>query len=106
MQIASGRAHTIALTVQREVYGWGRTDNGAIGLRMATPAHQSNPMPLNLNLDTSDHVVQIDCGLEHSCFLTSDGHCFGCGEGEYGQLGVGYVTLKEYRPMRAKIKNI
>ena len=73
---------------------------------MATPAHQSNPMPLNLNLDTSDHVVQIDCGLEHSCFLTSDGHCFGCGEGEYGQLGVGYVTLKEYRPMRAKIKNI
>ena len=39
VEIASGRAHTLALDVQREVYGWGRSDNGAIGLRMATPLH-------------------------------------------------------------------
>ena len=38
--------------------------------------------------------------------MTADGHVFGCGEGEYGQLGVGYVSLKEYRPVRAKIKNL
>ena len=51
-------------------------------------------------------MIQIDCGLEHSCFLTADGHVFGCGEGEYGQLGVGYVSLKEYRPIRAKIRDM
>ena len=39
IQIASGRAHTVALDVRREVYAWGRSDNGAIGLRMATPTH-------------------------------------------------------------------
>ena len=52
--MATGRAHSIALDVRREVYGWGRSDNGVIGLRMATPEHQSHPMPLNLNLDTKD----------------------------------------------------
>lgn len=51
-------------------------------------------------------MIQVDCGLEHSCFVTADGHVFGCGEGEYGQLGVGYVSLKEYRPIRAKIKTL
>ena len=63
-------------------------------------------MPLNLNLDKEDQVVQVDCGLEHSCFLTADGHVYGCGEGEYGQLGSGYISLKEYRPVRAKINDL
>lgn len=54
MQIAAGRAHSIALDVRRDVYAWGRSDNGAIGLRMATPEHQSQPMPISLNLDTKD----------------------------------------------------
>ena len=39
IQVASGRTHSIALDVRREVYGWGRSDNGVIGLRMATPEH-------------------------------------------------------------------
>ena len=106
VQIESGRAHTVALDVRRDVYGWGRCDHGAIGLRMATPAHQSNPLPISLNLDATDKVLQISCGLEHSCFLTADGHVFGCGESEYGQLGLGYVSLKEYRPMRAKFRDM
>ena len=38
--------------------------------------------------------------------MTADGHVFACGEGEYGQLGVGYVSLKEYRPMRAKFQDL
>ena len=39
IQIAAGRAHSITLDVRRDVYAWGRSDNGAIGLRMATPEH-------------------------------------------------------------------
>ena len=31
---------------------------------------------------------------------------FGCGEAEYGQLGVGYVSVKEYRPARAKFRDL
>ena len=31
---------------------------------------------------------------------------YSCGEGEYGQLGAGYISLKEYRPVRAKIQDM
>ena len=37
VDIASGRAHTLALDVHREIFAWGRSESGAIGLRMATP---------------------------------------------------------------------
>jgi len=35
--------------------------------------------------DTKD-VVQIECGPNHSVFLTSDGTVYGCGSNEYNQL--------------------
>jgi len=32
-QLATGRAHTLALAANRTIYAWGRQDNGAISLR-------------------------------------------------------------------------
>ena len=92
------------------MFVWGRTDNGAIGLHKpagtSLPAYQNKPKQLTLNLDHSDKVNQIDCGLEHSCFLTADSHVFMCGEGEYGQLGTGHSTVNQYRPIRIKFYNL
>ena len=57
-------------------------------------------MPINLVLDKHDQVCQVGCGLEYSSFLSGEGHVFTCGEGEFGQLGLGYDAVKEYRPVK------
>ena len=64
------------------------------------------PSTINLGLKDGDQVIQVDCGLEHTCFLTAEGEVFACGEGEYGQLGLGYVSLKEFRPLKIKFKSM
>ena len=47
---------------------------------------------------------QVSCGSDHSCFLTEQGDVYACGEGEKGQLGLGYISMKEYRPLKLKFK--
>jgi len=59
-----------------------------------------------MNMDDSSVLKQVDCGFEHSCFLTEHGEVFSCGSGEFGQLGLGYVSYKEYRPVRVRIKEL
>lgn len=39
-------------------------------------------------------------------FLTNDGEVFVCGEGENGQLGLGYCSLTEYRPLKVRFKEL
>ena len=53
VQISSGRAHSLALNARREIYGWGRSDNGAIGIRISNH-QQSQPMPIGLGLEKYD----------------------------------------------------
>ena len=44
----------------------------------------------------------IACGEDHSIFITNENEIFGCGRGEKGQLGIGYATHREFRPIRMK----
>ena len=57
-------------------------------------------------MDQADRIDAVDCGLEHSCFLTSDGHVYACGEGEYGQLGLGHIVINEHRPMKVQFNDL
>lgn len=36
--------------------------------------------------------------------LSKKGEAFACGKGDKGQLGIGFVTLKEYRPIVIRLR--
>ena len=59
-----------------------------------------------LRFKDKDQVIQIGCGLEHTVYLTAEGEVLANGEGEYGQLGLGYVSLREFRPLTVKFKSL
>ena len=68
--IAAGGSHSIAITSNYEVYGWGSAENGAIGMRLSSTC---SPIEIILEADQKQapHIKDAACGAKHSLFLTS-----------------------------------
>lgn len=91
--VACGNAHTLALTMDGDVYAWGSGESGCLGLgqevkRCDTPQliRKSNN---NIRLN---NAVQIAVGGFHSILLTDEGMIYSWGEAENGRLGTGSLT--------------
>ncbi|KAJ0097762.1 hypothetical protein Patl1_28023 [Pistacia atlantica] len=77
-QISGGWRHTMALTSDGKLYGWGWNKFGQVGVG-----------------DNADHcspvqkVVQISCGWRHTLAVTDRQNVYSWGRGTNGQLGHG-----------------
>mmetsp|Transcript_14369 Transcript_14369/g.16473 ORF Transcript_14369/g.16473 Transcript_14369/m.16473 type:complete len:593 (+) Transcript_14369:270-2048(+) len=84
-QIACGSGHTVVLTVDGEVYTWGRGDDGRLG-------HGDNGwkyVPRITQSLAGQVVVQVTCGSYHTAAVTGNGDLYTWGGGMYGKLGHG-----------------
>lgn len=95
--ISTGRSHTIAIDVTKKVFAWGNSFEGAIGVRDINSS--STPKEFKIS---GRNIIQAACGSDHTCFLTEENDVFTCGRGEKGQLGLGYITTREFRPLKVK----
>ncbi len=82
--VAAGMAHALALDSAGQVWAWGETANGKLGIG-TTSASWAPPTPVAL----TGHFVAIACGAEFSMALRDDGVLFMWGLDETGQLGQG-----------------
>ncbi len=112
--VAVGHDHSVALTRDFRVYGWGLAEHGAIGMRMsnAKVPNEIKVMPLRaqakVKFENEEPIQQmkikeISCGAQHTGFVTVEGEAYMCGNGERGQLGIGIDTMKEYRPVIVQV---
>jgi alpha-tubulin suppressor-like RCC1 family protein len=85
--VASGAAHSCALTIFGGVRCWGLNRNGQIG--DGTTATRYRPMDV---VGLSSGVVAIAVGDYHSCALTSSGAVKCWGLNSAGQLGDGTIV--------------
>eukprot|EP00246_Nothoceros_aenigmaticus_P001361 TRINITY_DN1187_c0_g1_i4.p1 TRINITY_DN1187_c0_g1~~TRINITY_DN1187_c0_g1_i4.p1 ORF type:complete len:406 (-),score=62.42 TRINITY_DN1187_c0_g1_i4:282-1499(-) len=76
--IAAGGWHSMALTVDGQVYGWGRGEHGRLGF----------------GDDKSSKMVpaKVSCGGTHSVALAIDGRVYSFGRGDHGRLGYGSLS--------------
>eukprot|EP00002_Diphylleia_rotans_P026853 TRINITY_DN5372_c0_g1_i2.p1 TRINITY_DN5372_c0_g1~~TRINITY_DN5372_c0_g1_i2.p1 ORF type:complete len:1044 (+),score=190.77 TRINITY_DN5372_c0_g1_i2:73-3204(+) len=86
VKIASGEAHTLALTVNGEVYGWGRDKYGQLG---NGKGQQSRLTCSRIKGLSHTRIVDIACGSDHSVLLSETGRVYTFGCGQNGQLGHG-----------------
>ena len=95
MQMSAGVDMSMAVTSTGDVYGWGKTDDGRLGLGM-NRARVS--LPRRIRLQTPDgkqrQAVDVECGYVHSLIVAVDGTVHQCGavgiDGEAdGQQGSG-----------------
>ncbi len=72
IDIAIGSTHTLILSSNGEVFGFGRNLDGALCVNDLNPRSIPNKIPI-------ESVTQISAGLASSLFLLSNGDVYGCG---------------------------
>ncbi|KAB5525226.1 hypothetical protein DKX38_022975 [Salix brachista] len=93
--LACGGAHAIALTSVGKVFTWGRGTTGQLGHgEMLNSLH---PKPVS---SLQSYVItHVSAGWSHSGFVSDIGLLFTCGDGSFGQLGLG-----DYRSQSTPVK--
>ncbi|XP_078172079.1 regulator of chromosome condensation (RCC1) family protein [Carex rostrata] len=86
-QVSGGWRHTMALTSEGKLYGWGWNKFGQVGVGDNTD-HCS---PAQVNFPDNQNIVQVSCGWRHTIALTERKNVFSWGRGTSGQLGHGDI---------------
>ena len=82
--IATGGIHTCASSVDLEVYCWGSSWFGQLGLGSQ---RQFTAVVSPARAAINEPVVAVDASSRHSCALTASGRIYCWGENQWGQLG-------------------
>ena len=104
-KISVGYHHVIAMTVDGEVYGWGKNSEGHLG--------QNNT--INLSYATKvkgasgeqgylGNIADIAVGAEHSIAITKTGEVYVWGRNSWGQFGIGNKNGSSL-PVKSNMKN-
>jgi len=95
VQVACGDAHSLALTNKGQVYGWGYTNSGQLGLGITgdnfdPTAHATLQVKEPKLIDKINHMKtkEIFSGSTFSLFLNEKKELYGCGLNDYNQLGI------------------
>lgn len=83
-QISCGWGHSLALDTAGAVFSWGYGKNGALGQGSFSNCYK----PSKVHVSDSP-VLAVECGSQHSGFLTQAGKVLMCGANHNGQLGIG-----------------
>ncbi|XP_033640149.1 RCC1-like G exchanging factor-like protein [Asterias rubens] len=98
-QIACGRAHSLILTDTEGVFSLGNNVHGQCGRTVVEKENYSSNRVIHNVQGIDGKIKQIQCGHDHSLFLTEEGAVYSCGWGADGQLGLGHYESVDL-PMR------
>ncbi|KAK3144729.1 hypothetical protein QOZ80_4AG0317040 [Eleusine coracana subsp. coracana] len=87
-QISGGWRHTMALTSEGKLYGWGWNKFGQVGVG----DNEDHCSPVQVHLPEEQKVSQVACGWRHTLALTEKKNVFSWGRGTSGQLGHGEIV--------------
>ncbi|CAK9214357.1 unnamed protein product [Sphagnum troendelagicum] len=85
VQIACGGAHAVAVLGNGEAMTWGRGLSGALGHGNESSWNLPNPVKSLQGIKISIAAA----GWNHTAFVTESGGLYTCGDGTFGQLGLG-----------------
>ena len=89
MSIACGGFHSACICNNGSIYMWGDGTYGQLGLGLDVSIAAQPTYLTRLN---GMDIHSIYCGQNHTVFLSARGNAYACGNGYYGQLGLGVGT--------------
>ncbi|XP_029469049.1 serine/threonine-protein kinase Nek8 isoform X2 [Rhinatrema bivittatum] len=88
VQLACGASHVLAITNEREVFAWGRGDNGRLGLG----SQESHNAPQQVTLSADYEAQRVLCGIDSSMILTGNHQILACGSNRFNKLGLDKIS--------------
>lgn len=83
-QVSCGASHVIVVTADRELFAWGRGDNGRLGLGN----QQSHTLPQPLSLEPGFTARAVKCGVDCSFILALNDRLLACGSNRCNKLAL------------------
>ena len=100
-QVSCGRSHTLCLSDDGKVFSLGNNSFGQCGRPIIEDENYFGSKRVHHIEGLASNLKQIECGQDHSFFLTDTGELYACGWGADGQTGLGHMN-SEHRPTRVK----
>ena len=100
--VSCGGDHTIVLSADGNVYSFGQSTNGQLGLGTRTleslvPLKITSLSEICCNQDrTNNEIVHISCGENHTAVVSRSGQLFTFGDGRHGKLCLDTETLSNH----------
>ena len=91
VSIAAGYTASYAVTAEGEVYGWGRNDDGELGI--GSKSSEINEL-YPVKMKKVSKIIQIAAGANHAIMLDADGNVWSTGYNSSGQLGIGNTDIQ------------
>lgn len=85
VQVSAGSTHVLALDSRGNIYSWGTSGFGALGMKDNT----FSSIPARVPLPNVKDIEKIGCGPDCSLLLLKNGEVFACGRNNYDKLGLG-----------------
>ncbi len=104
--ISTGHDHSLALTVNGCVYGFGSDRYGQLGLeKLNTQSDNKNRKTPTL-IPSLSNIIAISAGDQHSLVLTDNGQVYAFGSNISGQLGLGDNNCRRFPTLVPSLTNI
>uniref|UniRef100_UPI00358F840F serine/threonine-protein kinase Nek8 n=1 Tax=Myxine glutinosa TaxID=7769 RepID=UPI00358F840F len=84
VSVSCGVSHVMAVTNEREVYSWGRGDNGRLGLG----SREAQLLPTLVPIALPHEPCSVHCGVDCSAIILTNGSALVCGSNRYNKLGL------------------
>ncbi|XP_036005914.1 serine/threonine-protein kinase Nek8 isoform X1 [Fundulus heteroclitus] len=91
VQVSCGASHVVAVTNEREVFAWGRGDNGRLGLG----TQDTHNCPQQVCLPAEFEAQRAVCGVDCSMIISTQGGILACGSNRFNKLGLDKITAGE-----------
>jgi alpha-tubulin suppressor-like RCC1 family protein len=98
VRVACGGFHTAVLSSAREVYTFGRNDQGQLGVGGTEP---SSSVPRLVDRLSGKHAMLVACGGAHTLVAVESGAVYAFGSNDHGQVGNGSASAMESLPVIA-----
>ncbi|KFP91707.1 Serine/threonine-protein kinase Nek8, partial [Apaloderma vittatum] len=91
VQVACGASHVLAVSNEREVFAWGRGDNGKRWLGTL----ECHNCPQQVSVPLEHEAQRVICGIDSSMVLTVKNQILACGSNRCNKLGLDQISSAE-----------